>query len=136
MPRFSRASKERLSSCHPDLQRLMEVVIDHYDIIVLEGYRNRRRQNALYEEGMSQVKWPHSKHNKSPSMAVDVAPWPIDWQNKARFHFMGGLILGLAERLKEEGLIKHKVRWAGDWNQNHDPGDERFYDGPHFELIG
>ena len=40
MPRFSNRSKTRLESCHSDLQRLMNEVIKHVDITVLEGYRS------------------------------------------------------------------------------------------------
>ena len=33
---------------------------------------------------------------------------------------------------KELGVA---IRWGGDWNMNGDSKDEKFYDGPHFELL-
>jgi peptidoglycan L-alanyl-D-glutamate endopeptidase CwlK len=27
------------------------------------------------------------------------------------------------------------MRWGGDWDGDGDTKDERFFDGPHFELV-
>lgn len=135
MPVFSDQSKERLATCHEDLQVLMREVISHMDVIVLEGHRSKARQERMVREGKSRLHWPRSKHNARPSEAVDVAPYPVDWSNLRRFDYMGGLIEGIATRLHEEGKIDHMVKWGGDWDQDDDPSDEDFYDGLHVELI-
>lgn len=31
--------------------------------------------------------------------------------------------------------LKVPIRWGGDWNRNGRSDDEKFYDGPHFELL-
>lgn len=46
----------------------------------MEGHRDEDRQNKLFEEGKTKVKWPDSKHNTSPSKASDSAPYPLDWR--------------------------------------------------------
>lgn len=28
-----------------------------------------------------------------------------------------------------------KIRWGGDWSGDGRSSDERFFDGPHFELV-
>ncbi len=54
MPQFGRRSKEQLSSCHPDLQKLFNEVIKHYDCTILEGHRSNEDQlkafNAVNQE--------------------------------------------------------------------------------------
>ena len=78
----------RLDSCEPALKSLMNEVIKHVDITVLEGHRTVDRQAELFSQGKSKLDGSPgkmSKHNYSPSRAVDVAPWPIDWQDRERF---------------------------------------------------
>ena len=82
MPKFGRRSKERLATCDEKLQKVFNEVIKHVDCSVLEGHRSEERQNKLYEEGKTKVKYPKGRHNASPSLAVDVAPYPIDWNDR------------------------------------------------------
>ena len=39
MPAFSQRSKDRLATCHPDLQRVMNKVVERYDISIICGHR-------------------------------------------------------------------------------------------------
>ena len=131
MPRFSNRSMARLDSCEPALKSLMNEVIKHVDITVLEGHRTVDRQAELFSQGKSKLDGSPgkmSKHNYSPSRAVDVAPWPIDWQDRERFIACAYYIKATADQL---GI---KVRLGADWN-----GDmrfsESFFDAPHVELV-
>ena len=81
MPRFSQESFSKLSTCHQDLQILFYEVIKSFDCTILEGYRNEQDQEKAFKEGNSKLHWPNGKHNSSPSRAVDVSPYPIDWNN-------------------------------------------------------
>ena len=129
MPRFGRSSKSKLATCHEDLQDLFNEVIKHVDCSVLEGQRSKERQNKLYDEGKTKVKYPKGRHNASPhSNAVDVVPYPIDWNDRERFHLFAGFVLGIAKSMEIN------VRWGGDWNQNFEVDDNQFDDFPHFEL--
>jgi len=129
MPKFSKASRGRLDTCHPDLVRLMEEVIKHIDITVLCGARSVEEQQELFRQGRSKLDGSPgkmSKHNHVPSLAVDVSLWPVAW-DKDRFIAMAYYIRGVADQL---GI---KIRLGADWN-----GDmvfsESFFDGPHIEL--
>lgn len=77
MPHFGEKSTAVLTTLHPALRLLMKNVVEHHDITLLEGHRPQLRQNRLFFDGKSLVEWPDSRHNSIPSMAVDVAPWPI-----------------------------------------------------------
>ena len=128
MPRFSRKSKAKLATCDQKLQKLFNEVIKTWDCTILEGHRSEERQNKLYEEGKTKVRYPKGRHNAKPSLAVDVAPYPIDWNDRERFTFFAGYVLGVASRL---GFA---IRWGGDWNMNFDLKDNNFDDLPHFEI--
>ena len=129
MPSFGKVSRERLATCDERLQRVFNEVINYVDCSVLEGNRSEERQNKLYEEGKTKVKYPKGRHNASPSRAVDVAPYPIDWDDRERFHLFAGFVLGIAYSMDIS------LRWGGDWNQNFEVDDNKFDDFPHFELI-
>ena len=128
MPRFGSRSRQRLDTCDERLQKVFERVVEEIDCTILEGERGEERQNFLYDSGQSKLRYPNGKHNSSPSLAVDVAPWPIDWEDKERFVLFAGFVLGVA---KEMGI---KLRWGGDWDQDWTTKDTKFFDGPHFEL--
>ena len=135
MPKFSQDSFSKLSTCHIDLQAIFYEVIKSFDCKILEGHRNQEDQDRYYEEGKSRHKWPHGKHNYQPSMAVDVAPYPVDWNNLKRFYWFGGYVMGIAQRLKDEGKITHSLRYGGDWDSDKDINDQSFNDLVHFELV-
>ncbi|MCQ2410617.1 MAG: hypothetical protein MJ053_03780, partial [Elusimicrobiaceae bacterium] len=88
MPTFSRASQLKLASCHADLQTVCRELIKQYDFTVLEGYRDEQTQNKAFAQGTSRLCYPHSAHNKQPSLAVDIAPYPLDWDDIGRFREM------------------------------------------------
>ena len=128
MPRFGKSSKARLLTCDKRLQEIFNEVIKTVDCSILEGHRSKERQNKLYEEGKTKVRYPKGRHNASPSNAVDVAPYPIDWDDRERFHLFAGFVLGVANRMG------YTLRWGGDWNMNFQVNDNNFDDFPHFEI--
>lgn len=121
MNRFSKPSMDRLLTCHQDLQRLFFEVIKKQDCSILCGFRDEKDQDKAFNTGKSKLQWPHSKHNSNPSMAVDVAPYPIDWVDTERFKEFAQVVLATAQE------IGVKVVWGGHW--------EEFPDLPHFELA-
>tara|TARA_R110002111_G_C5825871_1_gene357458 strand:- start:52 stop:444 length:393 start_codon:yes stop_codon:yes gene_type:complete len=128
MPRFGTRSKSRLHTCDGRLIELFNKVVKEFDCTVIEGHRGKDAQNKAYNKGNSKLKFPNGKHNKSPSVAVDVAPYPIDWKDRDRFHYFGGYVLGIAKSL---GL---NIRWGGDWDQDTQTKDNKFDDLVHFEI--
>lgn len=136
MPKFSQQSISNLSTCHTDLQILFSEVIKTFDCKVLEGFRNEANQEKAFSAGNSKLHWPNGKHNRTPSIAVDVSPYPVDWNNLSRFYWFAGFVLGTACQLKAFGKISHDIRYGGDWNRNYDITDEKgLRDLVHFELV-
>ena len=157
MPKFSESSLSKLDTAHPDLQVLFLEVINHWDCTIIFGHRSPEEQFNLYKKGrivigMGDAKNPKdwvtenkgeivtyldgytklSDHNKSPALAVDVAPYPIDWNDLMRFHVFAGFVMGIANQMYCNDIIKHKVYsgldWDGDWNFK----EHSFHDAPHF----
>ena len=144
MPAFSKSSQKKLSTCHVDLQALFNEVIQIVDCTIIFGNRSIEEQFELYKQGRKLVSgvWvienkgkivtyldgvnKKSRHNYLPSQAVDVAPYPIDWQNKQRFIEFGHFVLDRADKLWKEGKITHRVEWGGGWVS--------FPDLPHYQI--
>lgn len=135
MNHFSPSSAAKLDTCHPRLQRLFDAVVYECDCTILCGERSKEDQDEAFRTGHSTVEWPQSLHNVTPEMkrqglksiAVDVAPYPIDWNNRDRFMHFAGIVRGIAS------TMDLKVRWGGNW----DGGDlerQSFDDLVHFEL--
>lgn len=135
MARFSNQSLQNLSSCHEDLQVLFNEVILHFDCSVLCGFRNEAEQTEAFISNHSKLNWPNSKHNKSPSMAIDVSPYPVDWQDREQFYLFAGYVLATAEQLYQIGAMGRRVRWGGDWDSDKQLNDDSFADLLHFELM-
>ena len=129
MAKFSDFSLTNLKTCDERLQMVFYSVVKHVDCRVLEGHRAEKRQNLMFAQDKSTLRWPDSKHNLMPSRAVDVAPYPIDWNNMLRFSMFAGFVKGVAA---SQGI---PLRCGIDWNGNFDPTDN-WIDAPHFELIG
>lgn len=127
--KYSKASQAKLGTCHDSLQLVFAEVIRHVDCTVLEGFRPEQVQNELFRSGKSQLMWPAGKHNQSPSLAIDVAPYPIQWKDRERFTLFAGFVLGIAAA---KGVT---LRWGGDWNRNFQVNENNFDDLVHFELV-
>jgi len=132
---FSKNSENNLLECHLDLYHLFHRVIKYQDCFVIIGYRGEQEQDRAFHMGSSQLKYPQSKHNKKPSLAVDVVPWfksfpHIRWDDKEKLYYFGGFVLGVAA---EMGI---NIRWGGDWDQDGELHDQKFFDLSHFELGG
>ena len=127
---WSVKSAKFLASAHVDLRGLFDEVLTICDVRIIGGHRGRTLQDSLYAQGKSQVKWPNSYHNKTPSMAIDACRYPVDWNDRERQTLFAGLVLGFAHR---RGLV---VTWGGDWNRDWNVADNRFDDLVHFQLEG
>lgn len=139
MPAFSTISKQRLATCDPRLQDLLEEAIKHIDFVVLEGHRGKEAQDEAVRKGTSKKPWPTGNHNKYPSRAVDIAPYfpdvagKIDWGDLVAFGRLMGFIQCLA--IQRGIKLRFGLDWDGDFRSaNRDP-NESFFDAPHIELV-
>lgn len=113
-------------TCHSDIITVCRELIKQMDVTVLCGHRTMSEQNAAFKAGTSKVQYPNSKHNKTPSLAVDLAPYPIDWDDLSRFKEMWIRFDTLAKYLKECGEIQSDFIWGGNW--------KTLKDYPHIEI--
>ena len=104
-------------------------VVQKFDNTIITGHRGEAEQEQHYLEGRSKVQFPNSKHNTLPSVAVDAAPYPIDWNDRERFTYFAGYVLGVADSM---GI---SLRWGGDWDRDTEVKDNNFDDLLHFELT-
>ena len=130
MPKFGKRSKQRLQGVDSKLVNVLNEVCKYFDVTVIEGLRSQERQNELVAQGKSKTKF--GKHVQGK--AVDIAPYPIDWNARDDFHYLGGFVLGVASQM---GI---NVRWGGDWSDSslsqnrRTTKDNNFDDLVHFEL--
>lgn len=128
--KFSRTSRRRLDTCHQRLQEIMEDVLEIRDITIIEGHRSPERQDELFAAGKSKLRGGESKHNLFPSRAVDIAPYPIDWDDIHQFVYLAGIVQAVARR---HGV---KIRWGGNWDGDDTVvSDQNFDDLVHFEMV-
>lgn len=118
---FSYGSLKQRDTLHPDLQKVVDEAAQTCNFSIICGHRNQEDQNRAFQEGKSKQQWPNSRHNSSPSEAVDCAPYPLDWNNAQEFAVMAGHILAAAER------VGVKIEWGGRWKS--------IVDLPHFQLA-
>ena len=111
-------SLQSLSGVHPDMVAVVKKAIEitGVDFTVIEGIRNINRQRELFKAGKSTTM--NSRH--ITGHAVDMVPWPVDWEDLERFEVMAEAMKAAAEELEIP------IVWGGDWKS--------FYDAPHFEL--
>ena len=142
MYQLGRTSKQRLSTTAIDIQKIIEMAIKvtPVDFGVAEGHRSIEDQQKYFKEGKSKIDGvtKKSKHNLSPSQAVDVYAFvngKASW-DKNHLCIIAGVILACAEYLRQTGEINKKIRWGGNWDMDGEIiSDQTFQDLPHFELI-
>lgn len=138
MPRFGKRSKERLRGVDSRLREVLEEVVKHYDITVIEGLRSAERQRKLFADGKSKLDGVTRKSNHQLGRAVDIAAYPIDFEATKDFYYLAGMMQMASKKLG------YTIRWGGDWNQDQRfsgrtkraDKTQRFDDLVHFEIRG
>jgi len=136
MAKFGNLSLKRLLTCDEKLQKVMNEVIKHMDIVILHGHRTTKEQFELFRQGRDLVggEWVKtgktvtnldgksklSEHNYLPSRAIDIAPYPIDWNDIERFKELAVIVKREAKKLDID------IIWGGDWKM--------FSDFPHYQV--
>jgi len=102
------------------------------DISLVSGHRGQKEQNEAFDSGHSKVRWPDGNHNKLPSLAVDLQPYPYP-RSTLKLHAALGYIAGrIIQRAAEDGIT---IRWGGDWDKDGDTTDQKFDDLFHLEIV-
>ena len=81
MYKWGKASKDRLATCDKRLQDLANMMLERseFDLTVTCGYRTKDEQEEAFKNGKSKAHYGQSKHNLFPSKAIDIVPYPLNW---------------------------------------------------------
>jgi len=138
MPTLGDQSKKRLVGVHPDLvavvKRAMEVT--KQDFTVLCGVRTAKEQAREYAKGRTtpgpQVTWvKKSRHEVAEDgygYAVDIVPYPVDWNTLSKFDAIAD---AMQQAAKEYGV---KIRSGADWDGDGKLREKGESDSPHWEI--
>lgn len=120
---FGERSEKALSTCHPDLVAVARraLQLTTIDFTVTEGHRGKAAQEAAFAAGRSKLHFGESKHNRQPSEALDIVPWPVNWNDARLFREIALAFQGASRELGIE------IKWGGNF--------KTFVDFPHFELA-
>lgn len=147
---LSKRSTDALVGVEPRLVRVVKRAITHatQDFVVIQGVRTTVQMYENYGKGrtvaqclakgvpaiyakpnLPKVTWlndplksNHRVHADGFGHAVDIVPYPVDWNSERKFKDIAAAMKRAAHL---EGV---KIVWGGDW-----PGGIR--DLPHFELA-
>ena len=148
---LSQKSLDRLKGVDERLVKVVKraIEISPIDFMVLEGVRSKEQCMINYGKGRTaaqcsakgvptkyaqpsaaKVTWLNnpfaSKHVSGK--AVDLVPYPVDWNDLKKFDAIAQAMLQAA---KELGVT---IRWGADWNANGKPRERGESDSPHFEI--
>ena len=126
--KLGQRSIARLKGVNPSLVAVFKRACETmpFDVTVLEGLRSYERQQELLKQGATKV----SVSRHMSGNALDIAPYPIDWNDLERFQIVAEHIFKAAEEL---GIV---IRWSGTWERSFTKPVKwaKFLDAPHFEL--
>jgi peptidoglycan L-alanyl-D-glutamate endopeptidase CwlK len=146
---FGPTSKARLDTVDDRLAAICHLALckSSIDFMVLEGRRTVERQHELYGQGrteaelvkvgvnpklakpaMQKVTWT-LKSNHFTGRAVDLVPYPVDWNDSKKFDAIAKAMFEAAEDLGTP------IRWGADWDRDGKPRERGESDSPHFELA-
>jgi len=156
-------SVEILDELNSDLRIILQWGLKYspVDFGLNEGYRSPDTQFGLFKKGRilnTKGEWIplypdkkgvvtncdgftiKSKHNYNPSLAVDIYIYVQGKPNLTydipHLSLVAGVLITTASVLYEQGKIKHKLRWGGNWDQDGEIlYDQYFDDLPHLELY-
>lgn len=143
MYKLSKRSLTNLQGVNTNLVKVVQRAIEiaKQDFMVTEGLRSREQCCINYGKGrtaqqctqkgvpakyaqpnIGKVTWLNnpfaSKH--SQGRAVDLVPYPVDWNDLAKFRL-------IAEAMKQAAKeLNVSINWGGDW--------QKTKDYPHFEV--
>lgn len=131
--KLGKTSLARLKGVDETLVNVVKraIEISEVDFTVLEGVRTLERQRELYAQGRTApgkiVTWT-MKSRHIEGKAVDLVPYPLDWNDLEKFNKIKDAMFQAAKELDVN------LRWGADWNENWHYREKGEYDSPHFEI--
>lgn len=131
-------SLAKLEGVNPRMVAIVKraIQLTAQDFVVLEGVRTQARQRVLYAQGRTRpgpkVTWTltsrHFVQADGFGHAVDICPWPVDWNTPSKFDAIADAMEGAALEL-DIG-----IRWGANWDGDGVRREAKETDSPHFEL--
>ena len=148
---LSQKSLDKMNGVDERLQRVVKraIQLTKQDFMVLEGVRTKEQCMINYGKGRTiaqcvakgvpaqyanpnaaKVTWLNdpfaSKHVSGK--AVDLVPYPVDWNDLKKFDAIAQAMLQAAKELNVP------IRWGADWDNDGKPRERGESDSPHFEI--
>jgi peptidoglycan L-alanyl-D-glutamate endopeptidase CwlK len=133
-------SLSRLTGVHPRLVAVVKraIALSDQDFLVLEGVRTPERQKELYAQGRTKpgqkVTWTltsnHFKQADGYGHAVDLCPFPVDWNAASKFDAIYKAMFLASKELDIP------IRSGMDWDRDGVLREAKESDSPHYELHG
>jgi len=128
-------SRQHIAKLDPRLALICNTVIRviprRLDHKLTCSFRGKDEQELAFKTGVSEKRWPESKHNRFPATALDFLPLPFesrDWQDFTRF----GRIIGFYEAVSLE--LDIPIITGSDWDMDGKTIDHKLQDLCHIEL--
>lgn len=121
--KWGKSSLNNLKSCDKRLQDMANMMLarSDFDLTITCGFRGEQEQNDAFLRGASKARFGQSKHNTMPSQAIDICPYPINWDtNDRRWQEMALNAMWCA------GKLGFEITWGGSFKS--------ICDKPHFEI--
>lgn len=120
---LDRNSLIRLRNADAHLQTLFGFVSSHYSFpfVILETNRDKKAQEAAFREGKSHAHFGLSPHNYLPSLGLDAAPYPVNWDDIDGFKRFHDLVQAASV------VVNVPIVWGGTFTN--------LVDMPHYELA-
>ncbi len=131
--KLGKTSLARLQGVDETLVNVVKraIEISEVDFTVLEGVRTLERQRELYAQGRTApgkiVTWT-MKSRHIEGKAVDLVPYPLDWNDLEKFNKIKDAMFQAARELDVN------LRWGADWDGDGNYREKGEYDSPHFEI--
>lgn len=131
--KLGKTSLARLKGVDENLVNVVKraIEISEVDFTVLEGVRTLERQRELYAQGRTApgkiVTWT-MKSRHIEGKAVDLVPYPLDWNDLDKFNKIKDAMFQAAKELDVN------LRWGADWDGDGNYREKGEYDSPHFEI--
>lgn len=162
---LSKRSLNNLNGVHPSLVAIVEraITLTTQDFMVIEGVRSREQCMINYGKGRTpaqckakgipvkyanpahaKVTWlknpfnsKHCKQSDGYGHAVDICPYPVDWNDLKKFDAIAKALFDAEKQLIAEGVIPKStnLRWGADWDKDGKPRERGESDSPHFEIL-
>lgn len=162
---FSNRSLNNLEGVHDSLIAIAKraIAISTQDFMIIEGVRSREQCMINYGKGRTpaqctakgipasyanpshaKVTWlnnpfnsKHCKQADGTGHAIDVVPYPVDWNDLSKFDAIAKALFDAEKQLIAEGVIPKNtnLRWGADWDKDGKLRERGESDSPHFEIL-